>query len=390
MVSIAGEVRWANAAAVDRFGWTVDDLPIAGFDLIHPDDRATAAVSLVSVLGKDVGTLVAIRIRDKAGLYAWFEVRGKPMTDQREGVVLALREVTHRRQWELGQGSEHALGTLLDVAPIVAILSNADGRIRSANRHITRLTGRAIEGLLGSHLADLVVPADRPLIPAELALTPGSTGHRRCEARLARSDDAVVPVALTYVDLLDDRNIEGIFVSAVDITEVVGTRDRLAYLASDDELTGLANRTMLRARLQELTDGTTAVQSFAVVFGDIDGLKAINDCHGHRAGDTVIHAVAERIRAATRPGDLVARVGGDEFAVVVRTNNVNALASVERRIEKYVSAPLRLPNGHVVIPSISVGAAPIQPLIDVDELLSVADAAMYLRKAQRPVARSDP
>jgi diguanylate cyclase (GGDEF)-like protein len=162
----------------------------------------------------------------------------------------------------------------------------------------------------------------------------------------------------------------------------------LAELATCDELTGLANRRRFLERLDELTARRDrSSESAAVAYFDVDGFKKINDGFGHAAGDAVLVEVAHRLAAAVRESDLVARIGGDEFAALL--DPVDGLGSAElsaRRIADTIEQPLLI--GDVAIPiGISVGAA----LVGRDTYASVGDAdrRLYRDKGEsrpRPVA----
>lgn len=148
--------------------------------------------------------------------------------------------------------------------------------------------------------------------------------------------------------------------------------------AAFDGLTGLANR----ATFNEVLASALAESETSVLFIDLDDFKRVNDVHGHRAGDRVLNVVAERLRRATRPGDLCARIGGDEFAVVLRETGATAAADVARRVIADVCRPAQLPSETVRV-SASVGAATADARSDPELLLHRADAAMYDAKSER-------
>jgi diguanylate cyclase (GGDEF)-like protein/PAS domain S-box-containing protein len=153
-------------------------------------------------------------------------------------------------------------------------------------------------------------------------------------------------------------------------------RDLLTYAATHDVLTGLLNRT----GLDEATR-TGSELGQAVLLVDLDGFKAVNDEWGHEAGDQVLRTAAERLRAATRPTDLVARIGGDEFLVVAR--DVEAIADVAaalaERLVQRLADPMHI-SGEIVDVSASVGVAVGRPDTDTTALMREADAALYEAK----------
>jgi diguanylate cyclase (GGDEF)-like protein len=160
---------------------------------------------------------------------------------------------------------------------------------------------------------------------------------------------------------------------------------QLRRLAVQDPLTGLANRTLLHDRLtQALRTRRRTGRPVGVLFGDVDGLKRVNDELGHDAGDTLLRAVAQRLSEAARGGDTVARLGGDEFAVVCPDLTAGEdVAVVRDRLVARVAQPLLL-AGEEHVPRISIGAVLAADDEDADALLRRADAAMYAIK--RPAA----
>jgi len=155
----------------------------------------------------------------------------------------------------------------------------------------------------------------------------------------------------------------------------------LTVQATLDGLTGLANRASFNAALSgALGDGPTQ-NTTSVLFVDLDDFKDVNDVFGHGAGDQLLREVAARLRRATRPGDLCGRIGGDEFAVLLRDTGGAAAAEVAQRIVQAVAAPAHLGAGVVHIGA-SVGVATATSVTDLEQLIHHADVAMYAAKAQ--------
>ena len=374
---------WGNDVAERWSGWQLADLvgrPM--HTLVHPDDLHTALVSLDSVQGKDVGTSVELRLRDRAGTYSRFEVRGRSAVAG--GIVLVLRDTTERRRWEVAAGDSSLLQAVVDSAPAITMLLDGDGCLRGASRALTTILGRALSGALGSNLADLAVEDDAATVRAELALAAAGTGSRTFEARFTATTGAV-PLSVTVANLLDDRAVAGLVVTAVDITALVDARDRLVHLAGHDQLTGLVTRALLFERLEQaLASARRTGGEVSVLYCDLDGFKQVNDVHGHAAGDHVLVTQAARLAGVVRAADTVARIGGDEL-VVVATASAAEAAVLVRRVTDALSAPIRLLSGTAVVVPASCGVATAGGDASADELLGLADAAMYLEK--RPLRR---
>ena len=178
----------------------------------------------------------------------------------------------------------------------------------------------------------------------------------------------------------DDGALRGFIGTTLDVTAQRDAEERLRRMALRDPLTDLANRTALARRLEEL-GGRRAEDVAAVLYMDLDGFKSVNDTYGHAVGDEVLRQVALRLRATVCEDDLVARVGGDEF-VVVLTGLLDA-ASAERAAADIRSAlvtPIQVEGGVMrVTPSIGITLS--RPGLSEDDLLRRADAAMYQAKS---------
>lgn len=378
------QLLWANPAAEERFGWSLDErLGQVLVEMVHPEDVDTALLSLASVVSKEVGTLVEVRLRDRRGEFAWFEIRGRAWAEGPEGsAVLTLRETTDRSQWSMAGDDLEIRQSILDHLPVVGLLLWPDGTIRGANRALSRTLHRPVEDVVGKSMLALVATEHTERAGAALAEAVTATDTVHLEALLVAADGALVPMSFAIVNLVDDPTVQGLVVTASDISALVDTRRRLRHLADHDDLTGLPNRTNLRRHLRRILRRPSET-NHTVLFADVDRLKAINDTHGHRAGDAVLATVADRLRAISRPGDLVARLSGDEFVVVAATTDPAALAHLKIRVDSVMAEPITLPDGHSVTLSLSMGLAPVEPTVDPDELLDAADAAMYIAKRER-------
>jgi diguanylate cyclase (GGDEF)-like protein len=150
-----------------------------------------------------------------------------------------------------------------------------------------------------------------------------------------------------------------------------------AFRARHDGLTGLLNRAGLMAAVD-----ATALSRKALFFLDLDGFKAVNDRHGHAAGDALLQNVADRLRNCVGPNDLLARLGGDEFVVLTDEVSQPALLAFAKRTREQISVPYSLRSGQIAEIGVSIGLAlSSEHGSDLTNLLSVADAALYDAKA---------
>lgn len=267
--------------------------------------------------------------------------------------------------------------------------------------HMINDAGERILGYSGAELTRLfqsnawvtyredgsVMPSeDRPI---RITMDTGLAVHDSL-VRWVRPDGSSILLSVSTEPVHDEHdNLNGVVIAFADVTErraaeqsEQAIRERLAWQASHDSLTGLANRLAFMESLEHrLTDRRDRGRT-AVLFVDLDHFKTVNDSLGHQSGDELLTEVARRIRSSVRPHDTVARFGGDEFVVLAeRVNSLEAAEALAARIEAALREPALLSGGPVQV-SASIGVA-FGRRIDPEALLRRADVALYRAKAQR-------
>lgn len=201
----------------------------------------------------------------------------------------------------------------------------------------------------------------------------------RAEMQMLRKDGSMVWIDLSGVQLPDGTSLWVM----LDISSIKASEAEAQYRAGHDLLTGLPNRAVFQATLNRACRQPHKGQrKFAVAFIDLDGFKAVNDNHGHDAGDVLLREVAHRISDGIRTADMAARLGGDEFVLLL-----NDLARVEdampvlERLLQALRRAVSLPNGANAHVSASIGVAAFPDHAqEADELMRLADQAMYIAK----------
>ncbi|WP_137681690.1 EAL domain-containing protein [Aurantiacibacter suaedae] len=257
------------------------------------------------------------------------------------------------------------------------ILLIYQGRIHTANLAAAQLFGCSEEQLFGRRPEELVHPDMREAMIGWLEAGNDAVQH----ARVLRGLGTDIPVELRFRQIeLDGRDV--IVLRMTDLSEREEARRQIYHLAMHDTLTDLPNRELFNRNLRTALERRQETMLTALLLVDIDRFKDINDLHGHPSGDTVLVAVAERLRDGVRGCDTVARLGGDEFAVVYTNISFpNQALDLAYRILKNISQPLLLPTGTTIHPRASVGLA-ICPLDaeDREVLIRNADMALYAAK----------
>jgi diguanylate cyclase (GGDEF)-like protein/PAS domain S-box-containing protein len=162
----------------------------------------------------------------------------------------------------------------------------------------------------------------------------------------------------------------------IDITDQKRTEETLAYRATHDTLTGLLNRQQLDIELERVHH---LPEPWALLFLDLNGFKDVNDGLGHSVGDELLRIVAQRLLAVTRPGDIVARFGGDEFCVLASVAERDTAVTIAQRLREAVHGATTV-GGHTLRLTVTVGIAYVAPDGTSETLLRQADAAMYSAK----------
>jgi diguanylate cyclase (GGDEF)-like protein/PAS domain S-box-containing protein len=279
---------------------------------------------------------------------------------------------------------------VFDSSPIAIGLLGADRRYFSVNDALCTFWGRSREDILGHAPAEFSHPDDVDLTMsiAETVwsdVVPPDAMSGPVEKRYLLPDGSTVWGRL-HLAQLDSINEPKVLIAQVeDITERKNTQERLVQQAHFDALTGLPNRPESMRRLRDALAADAAAGTTTVVFFcDLDRLKLVNDGHGHAVGDAYLTEISRRIRASVRDSDVVGRLSGDEFVVIVQGVKQPAEAlGLAGRVIDGVHQPLRL-GGISLSPSISLGIAYSDgPDTTPDGLLAQADAAMYKAKAEQ-------
>ena len=296
------------------------------------------------------------------------------------GTVLAISRIGARRQLHALRETEARYSQLLALLPD-AVVVHSRGSILFTNPAAAELLGLPSEGsLVGKQLADFVHPDSRPAIVGDGAEPAGTPGERapRVRARMMGADGSAVDVEVASSPCVY-HDVRATVLLARDITAQLRYERDLHALALVDELTGLQNRRAFTLFAeQELARARRYGRTPVVVFADLDGLKQINDHHGHAAGDTAIRLVANALKSIFRETDIVARWSGDEFVALINEGSDEASQLIASRLDAAIAAqsPPNLP--YVV--SASVGATPLDPALPLRDAMERADAELYEQK----------
>lgn len=314
------------------------------------------------------------------------EVRGTPLPGG--GFVTIYTDITERKRTEQAlRDSEAELRLLIDNVPGMILYVDREMRCVFANKRYADFFGLGVADIIGKHLPEII-------------------GHAACQGLEKHFHEALAGRPVAYQRMVQRDNgehgwievklvprpaeqgpIPGFYSMATDITAHKQAEERIQYVAHHDSLTALPNRLLFNDRLgQAISLAKRDSHQFALLYLDLDRFKLVNDSHGHGAGDELLKSAADRIRQQVRESDTVARIGGDEFAVILRDiTSRETVAGVAEKIINALTTSFHLTsrNQHVDIGvSIGIGIYPVDGQ-DIDALITQADTAMYNAKIRR-------
>lgn len=382
---MAGSAPWVNAAPAER----------AAAERAWVDTRNSG-----SPFSHEFGLLA------DDGSHRWVAVHLEPVRDASGlltgyvGTAHDYTDVVSRRTL-----SEQLVG-LLDVSSDAVLVFDRAGRLLFCNDGAKALVGVSDADVHDGNdtVADTFLRAIRDQVPREVLnpspSAPNSPAENKWEGELGfRSPDGIVrTLALTLQVVRDASGVVQHFSAiARDVTETKQLQDELIRQATHDALTGLPNRVLFLRKLAEALDRNRTIKSGStVLFVDLDKLKMVNDTIGHGVGDVLLSNIAKRLVNATRPSDIVARIGGDEFVILCDGVTDEHIAhDIAERILQAVTGQMVL-QGTEIYTSASIGIAmstqqmleELSPADAAQALLNNADTAMY-RAKQRGRARAE-
>jgi diguanylate cyclase (GGDEF)-like protein/PAS domain S-box-containing protein len=389
VVSLEGRYLQVNRSLCEILGYTEEELQALTWqEITHPDDLAVSSAFVRRILeGEFPRYHLEKRFLHSDGHIVWASLSVSLLRnaeDEPLSFVSQIQDVTERKEVEqVIVESEERFRSLVQYSSDIITILEDDGTVRYTSPAVEKVMGYKPEEQVGTNAFESVHPDDRDRALdtfAELLKRPGL--HPPLEFRLPHKDGSWRYLEHIVNNLLDDPVVQGVVITTRDVTERNAMEDQLHHQAFHDPLTGLPNRTLFMDRLEHaVTLANRRGRKVAVLFIDLDNFKVVNDSLGHNAGDQLLIAVAERLKACLRSEDTAARLGGDEFTILVEDIvSVGEVVQLAGRIADILQPPFALEEQEVV-PTVSTGialsnSAHEQPA----DLLRHADLAMYRAK----------
>jgi diguanylate cyclase (GGDEF)-like protein/PAS domain S-box-containing protein len=329
-----------------------------------------------------------LKRRSSSGATRYFISSGEPMYDA-EGRFRGYRGVGHDitaevTASELLRESEQRFRDVVDAAGEYVWETNAEFRYTFVSSRVTDVLGYAPGELIGRVPADMMPPGELERIKAWLAENAGpDKTFRGLEHRALTKDGRMIWLCITGIPIFDrGGRFVGYRGAGLDITERKETAARIEILATRDPLTELPNRVLLADRCSHaISSAKRDGRRLGLLFLDLDRFKHVNDSLGHHVGDELLRSLAGRITQSVRKGDTVARIGGDEFVVLLDgINTPQDAVNVAQKIVATVAVPIAVGHHHLAIStSLGISLYP-EDGEDFATLLKHADIAMYHAK----------
>ncbi|WP_078544786.1 diguanylate cyclase domain-containing protein [Litchfieldia alkalitelluris] len=378
------------------YGYSKNDFlnnPELWKQVIHPEDKRYVEGFEVCLSTQELKAKTQeYRIVRPDGEIKWVEEHVTPLFNSLGQVVrlnFIMLDITDRKkvEQELNQKreelkiSEQNYKTVVDISPIMIVI-HQEGKIVYANPKASQIAGiKEPSNLIGTSIYDLIDPSSINTFENMFQdLQEGKLKSKFAEYKLVRPDGDTLIFEMLGTNIFYNGK-PAILSVGRDITDQKKMETALRQLAYHDELTQLPNRRFLYENLKKsIARSERHNHKFALLFLDLDGFKKVNDTKGHDVGDLLLIEVSRRLTQCVRDEDVVSRVGGDEFVIILEEILENEVHEVSKRIIKEVSTPYSINDSTVhVTTSIGISIYPHNGKNE-EDLINAADKAMYFAK----------
>ncbi len=375
-------IEWVSGAYERITGYSFEEMNLKGLswiDLSHMEDKLKSVEAYTYSLSNQP-VVIEYRIISRHGEVVWLRDYLQPIWNDAEKrvthIIGAVQDITNRKVAENAlRESEARWRGLAENAPAIIATVDPQYRVQWMNRPISRPLGEVI----GKDFHSLLPPSERSKIHRALkaVFTNGAQQHHEVEIHGGDGQSSWYEVTIGAIRQ-EEQITSAIFVMT-DVTERKKAEEQLKFLGSHDVLTGLYNRAFFETELRRLQN--SRLYPVTIVMTDVNNLKLTNDEYGHAAGDELLRTIAQVMRESFRSEDVVARIGGDEFAILLPETDAEGAQAILKRLTEKLGAlnaqerPIRL--------SLAIGAATGEQDSELVDVMKKADNLMYEDKARQ-------
>ncbi|MEA3313069.1 MAG: PAS domain S-box protein [Caldisericota bacterium] len=387
--------RYISPSIKDATGYKPEELVgKSPFDFIHPDDKKKLLPILTKYVtakfkklfaGKEskITERIEFRFKEKGGNWRYVQSTGNIIGNQ---LLFVSRDITEiKKAEEALQQSQQKFASLFKNSPEALVYLDKNSNIVNINPRFTELFGYTLEEVKGKNINDgMIHPPDKIEEGKNLDKTALSKGYFNYETVRKKKDGTCFPVSVSGSDIVIGRQIKGIIGTYIDITERKKMEEELQKLARYDTLTNCYSRGYGLALLeQQIKIANRKKNPILLSYLDVDNLKDINDTFGHGEGDEALKEVAQFFKSILREADIVCRIGGDEFMLILPDNSLDDEPLIKERVNKKLKELNKNLNKPYKI-SFSIGFSVYDPTnpASIEKLIKTADEKMYEEKKE--------
>ena len=380
-------VTSVDDAATAILGWRADEMiGQRSLDFVHPDYQDRAVANWMEMFARPGSSQrVRLRYRHKDGSYVWLEITNHNYLDDPDDPCVLSENVDVTDEVmaiEALRANERVLRRLTEALPVGVLYVAADGTLDYGNERLAAIVGVAWASTVEEQFATAVVQ-DREKLLNAVSTVLGLGRDVDMSITFVPKPDTDVHCDVNLRALINEAGeVVGAIVCVTDVTEDLKLREELKERARYDLLTGCLNHASVMSELTERLAATRPDGLTVALFIDLDEFKAINDRYGHAAGDHVLKNVADDLHEVVHNDDLLGRLGGDEFLMVLHApDDPRALTGIANQVTEALGHSIRW-EGDWISPDASIGLsyARAGSGVSAERLVRAADAAMYTSK----------
>jgi len=369
-----------NKSFEEVFGYKAEEIKGDNIDdLITPDEKLEEGLKNTqkNIAGQEVKLETIRKTKDGQRIFVSLHAFPIKLEKGQIGIYAIYNDITERKETEKKLKRQKAFFQQLfdESTEAIALLDN-ENKVLKINQSFKQLFGYSLNEVKGEDIDSLIVPENRKKEGEKYTQRALNNKDIKAESIRQTKDGKNINVSIHAFPISLEEGQIGLYAIYNDITQRKKEEQEIKYLSFHDQMTGLYNRRYFESEMERLDN--SRLMPISIIMSDIDGLKKVNDQYGHAKGDEYIKVVAEEIKKAVRSEDILARVGGDEFAILLPKTAQGEVEKIEQRIQRNVE---KLNDNYDYPISISTGFAVKEKKdTELEDVFKSADYLMYKMK----------